>query len=265
MQLLHCDKTIQTPSTRCARRGTPRRKRRGDSRTTAYELTIRIPRGSTVVISAGRRNSPAWCSPSTKKIDLKGQVRAFEEEKNAVLDLALRARGGGLARRRRLGSDALREYAERYVERRVGVISPASTANERRYLKYAKATIRSILEGARRRGRRAVRARGAPPVRGVGAREEGDAEENRRLRQEGGSRGGPLLARTRRRAGDAVQGAQVRARGPQRCVDREHVGRNVAKKRFLSKGFRKGRPLIDPLMEDEAEAFLEEASSSPST
>ena len=47
------------------------------------------------------------------------------------------------------------------------------------------------------------------------------------------------------------------------AVDREHVGRNVAKKRFLSKGFRKGRPLIDPLMEDEAEAFLEEASSLP--
>ena len=47
------------------------------------------------------------------------------------------------------------------------------------------------------------------------------------------------------------------------AVDREHVGRNVAKKRFLSKSFRKGRPLIDPLMEDEAGMFLEEASSLP--
>lgn len=47
------------------------------------------------------------------------------------------------------------------------------------------------------------------------------------------------------------------------AVDREHVGRNVAKKRFLSKSFRKGRPLIDPLMEDEAGMFLEKASSLP--
>ena len=30
-----------------------------------------------------------------KKVDLKSQVHAFEEEKNAVLDLALEARGGG--------------------------------------------------------------------------------------------------------------------------------------------------------------------------
>ena len=47
------------------------------------------------------------------------------------------------------------------------------------------------------------------------------------------------------------------------AVDREHVGRNVAKKRFLSKSFRKGRPLIDPLMEDEAARFLEEAAALP--
>ena len=112
-----------------------------------------------------------------------------------------------------------------------------------------------------------MRARGAPPVRGVGAREEGDARRRtgRGCGRRGGSRGGPLLARTRRRAGDAVQGALFVREVLNDAVDREHVGRNVAKKRFLSKGFRKGRPLIDPLMEDEAEAFLEEASSLPST
>lgn len=41
MQLLHCDKPYNLDEA-AARRGTPRRKRK-DSRTTAYELTIRIP------------------------------------------------------------------------------------------------------------------------------------------------------------------------------------------------------------------------------
>ena len=201
-----------------------------------------------------------------KKVDLKGQVRAFEEEKNAVLDLALEARGGGSLDAAAWAAMPFGEYAERYVERRVGVISPASTANERRYLKYAKATIGSIplKELVAEDVERCVLA--VPRLSGEWALEKRRREEEsrERLRQEG---------RLKRRA----PFSPVRVAGPAMqskvlkfvrevlndAVDREHVGRNVAKKRFLSKGFRKGRPLIDPLMEDEAEAFLEEASSLP--
>ena len=138
MQLLHCDKPYNLDEA-AARRGTPRRKRK-DSRTTAYELTIRIPEEHRRHFG-GKKKLTRVVFALNKKIDLKGQVRAFEEEKNAVLDLALEARGGGSLDAAAWAAMPFGEYAERYVERRVGVISPASTANERRYLKYAKATI----------------------------------------------------------------------------------------------------------------------------
>ena len=141
MQLLHCDKPYNLDEA-ATRRGAARRKRK-DSRTTAYELTIRIPEEHRRHFG-GKKKLTRVVFALNKKVDLKGQVRAFEEEKNAVLDLALEARGGGSLDAAAWAAMPFGEYAERYVERRVGVISPASIANERRYLKYAKATIGSI-------------------------------------------------------------------------------------------------------------------------
>lgn len=92
MQPLHCDKPYNLDEA-AARRGTPRRKRK-DSRTTAYELTIRIPEEHRRHFG-GKKKLTRVVFALNKKVDLKGQVRAFEEEKNAVLDLALEARGGG--------------------------------------------------------------------------------------------------------------------------------------------------------------------------
>lgn len=263
MQLLHCDKPYNLDEA-AARRGTPRRKRK-DSRTTAYELTIRIPEEHRRHFG-GKKKLTRVVFALNKKVDLKGQVRAFEEEKNAILDLALEARGGGSLDSAAWAAMPFGEYAERYVERRAGVISPASTANERRYLKYAKATIGSIplKELVAEDVERCVLA--VPRLSEEWALEKRRREEENRerLRQEG---------RLKRRA----PFSPVRAAGPAMqskvlkfvrevlndAVDREHVGRNVAKKRFLSKSFRKGRPLIDPLMEDEAGMFLEKASSLP--
>lgn len=263
MQLLHCDKPYNLDEA-AARRGTPRRKRK-DSRTTAYELTIRIPEEHRRHFG-GKKKLTRVVFALNKKVDLKGQVRAFEEEKNAILDLALEARGGGSLDSAAWAAMPFGEYAERYVERRAGVISPASTANERRYLKYAKATIGSIplKELVAEDVERCVLA--VPRLSEEWALEKRRREEENRerLRQEG---------RLKRRA----PFSPVRVAGPAMqskvlkfvrevlndAVDREHVGRNVAKKRFLSKSFRKGRPLIDPLMEDEAGMFLEKASSLP--
>ena len=263
MQLLHCDKPYNLDEA-AARRGTPRRKRK-DSRTTAYELTIRIPEEHRRHFG-GKKKLTRVVFALNKKVDLRGQVKAFEEEKNAALALALEREGGGGLDAAAWAAMPFGEYAERYVDRRAGAISAATVANERRYLEYAKATIGAIplKELVAEDVERCVLA--VPRLSEEWALEKRRREEENRerLRQEG---------RLKRRA----PFSPVRVAGPAMqskvlkfvrevlndAVDREHVGRNVAKKRFLSKGFRKGRPLIDPLMEDEAEAFLEEASSLP--
>ena len=93
-----------------------------DSRTTAYELTIRIPEEHRRHFGRKKKLTRVVFALN-KKVDLKGQVRAFEEEKNAVLDLALEARGGGSLDAAAWAAMPFGEYAERYVERRVGVIA----------------------------------------------------------------------------------------------------------------------------------------------
>ena len=158
------------------------------------------------------------------------------------------------------------EYAERYVDRRAGAISAATVANERRYLEYAKATIGAIplKELVAEDVERCVLA--VPRLSREWAEERTRRlEENReRLRREGRlKRRDPL--KPPRVAGPAMQSKVLKfvREVLNDAVDREHVGRNVAKKRFLSKGFKKGRPLVDPLMEDEAGRFLEQASLLP--
>ena len=119
MQLLNCDKPYNLDEA-AARRGTPRQG--VDSRTTAYELTIRIPEEHRRHFGRKKKLTRVVFALN-KKVDLKGQVRAFEEEKNAVLDLALEARGGGSLDAAAWAAMPFGEYAERYVERRVGVIA----------------------------------------------------------------------------------------------------------------------------------------------
>ena len=130
-----------------------------------------------------------------------------------------RGAGRGLSRRRRLGGVALRGVRGE-VRRAPGRGDLPRVDRQREALPEVRQGDDRVdpPEGARRRGRRALRASGAPPVRGVGAREEearggeqGEAAARGEAQEEG-----PLLARARRRAGDAVQGAQVRARGPGR-------------------------------------------------
>ena len=263
MQPLHCDKPYNLDEA-AARRGAPRRKRK-DSRTTAYELTIRVPEEHRRHFG-GKKKLTRVVFALNKKVDLKGQVKAFEDEKNAVLALALEAQGGGALDAAAWAAMPFGEYAERYVDRRAVAISAATAANERRYLKYAKATIGAIplKELVAEDVERCVLA--VPRLSEEWALEKRRREEENRerLRQEG-----RLKVKTPfspvRVAGPAMQSKVLKfvREVLNDAVDREHVGRNVAKKRFLSKSFKKGRPLVDPLMEDEAGRFLEEASSLP--
>ena len=263
MQPLNCDKPYNLDEA-AARRGAPRRRRK-DSRTTAYELTIRIPEEHRRHFG-GKKKLTRVVFALNKKVDLRGQVKAFEEEKNAALALALEREGGGGLDAAAWAAMPFGEYAERYVDRRAGAISAGTAANERRYLEYAKATIGAIplKELVAEDVERCVLA--VPRLSREWAEERmRRLEENReRLRREGRlKRRAPL--KPPRVAGPAMQSKVLKfvREVLNDAVDREHVGRNVAKKRFLSKGFKKGRPLVDPLMEDEAGRFLEQASLLP--
>lgn len=113
------------------------------ARTTAYELTIRIAEEHRRHFG-GKKKLTRVVFALNKKVDLRGQVKAFEEEKNAALALALEREGGGGLDAAAWAAMPFGEYAERYVDRRAGAISAATVANERRYLEYAKATIGAI-------------------------------------------------------------------------------------------------------------------------
>ncbi len=141
MQPLNCDKPYNLDEA-AARRGAPRRRRK-DSRTTAYELTIRIPEEHRRHFG-GKKKLTRVVFALNKKVDLRGQVKAFEEKKNAALTLALEREGGGGLDAAAWAAMPFGECAERYVDRRAGAISAATVANERRYLEYAKATIGAI-------------------------------------------------------------------------------------------------------------------------
>lgn len=263
MQLLHCDKPYNLDEA-AARRGAPRRKRK-DSRATAYELTIRVPEEYRRHFG-GKKKLTRVVFALNKKVDLKGQVKAFEEEKNAALDLALEAQGGRSLDAAAWAAMPFGEYAERYVDRRSGAISAATVANELRYLKYAKATIGEIplKELVAEDVERCLLSVPRLSEQWALERRRREEENRERLRREGRLKARAPFSPVRT-AGPAMQAKVLKfvREVLNDAVDREHVGRNVAKKRFLSKSFRKGRPLIDPLMEDEAERFLEEASSLP--
>lgn len=265
MDRLFCDKPYNLDEA-AARRGVPRRKRK-DSRSTAYELTIRVPEGYRRYFG-GKKKLTRTVFALNKKVDLKGQAKAFEDEKNAALDLALEADGrNACALDPKAWSEMpFGDYARRYVERRVGTIAKATTANERRYLDYVAASIGAIplRELTAEDVERCLLA--VPRLSEEWARERRAKLEEERARKlrEGNRRKqkpfGPL-----RVAGPHMQAKVLKfvREVLNDAVDREHVGRNVAKKRFLSKSFKKGRPLIDPLMEDEAARFLEEAAALP--
>ena len=132
------------------------------------------------------------------------------------------------------------DHARRYVERRVGTIAKATTANERRYLDYVAASIGAIplRELTAEDVERCLLA--VPRLSEEWARERRAKLEEERARElrEGNRRKqkpfGPL-----RVAGPHMQAKVLKfvREVLNDAVDREHVGRNVAKKRFLSKSF----------------------------
>lgn len=89
MKKLRCDKPYDLDEARKAK-GLPRRKRK-DSRTTAYELTIRLPEEYRSYFD-GKKKLTKTVFALNKKDDLKSQIEEFEDEKNTHLERSLEER-----------------------------------------------------------------------------------------------------------------------------------------------------------------------------
>lgn len=149
MQLLRCDKPYNLDEVRKAK-GKPRIARE-DSRTTLYELTIRVPKDYRVYLEGKTKFTRRVFALNRR--ELQNEVRAFEDEKNDELEKAIAEYKLALESSERkalslpVGEDGyctstLTEYAERYVEvRSHGSVSPETIKNELNYLRYINATI----------------------------------------------------------------------------------------------------------------------------
>lgn len=264
MARLRCDKPYNVDEAR-KRKGLPRRKR-ANPKTTCYELAIRIPDEYQAVM--GRKKVTKTVYALNKKDDLRAQVLDFEDEQNARLEVLLgRVQAKDFPSSSLTGESPLISYIERYIElRSSGTISRQTLTSERRYAQYVGETIGDVALRllSSEDVERCVLA--VPRLSKEWALEKRrEYEENRRrLEREGNHRKkkpfGPLR----------VGGADLQHKVLKflrevlnDAVDRGVIDRNVAKSRFLSKNFKKGRPLIDPLSEEEAGRFIAQVKALP--
>ena len=146
---LKCDKPYNIDEAR-KRKGLPRSKRE-DSRTTMYELTIRIPDDFQVFFD-GKTKFTRRAFVLNRR-ELQDEVRAFEDEKNEEFirakddyEKSLEAKGK-VTQALPLNdmgycTASLTEFAERYIEvRSHGSVSEETIKNELNYMRYIRATI----------------------------------------------------------------------------------------------------------------------------
>lgn len=264
MARLRCDKPYNVDEAR-KQKGLPRRKR-ANPKTTCYELAIRIPDEYQAVM--GRKKVTKTVYALNKKDDLRAQVRDFEDEQNARLEVLInRVQAKDSPSSSLTGESPLISYIERYIElRSSGTISRQTLTSEKRYAQYVGETIGDVALRllSSEDVERCVLA--VPRLSKEWALEKRrEYEENRRrLEREGNHRKkkpfGPLR----------VGGADLQHKVLKflrevlnDAVDRGVIDRNVAKSRFLSRNFKKGRPLIDPLSEEEAGRFIAQVKALP--
>ena len=244
---LKCDKPVDLDEARKAK-GLPRRKR-DDPKATAYELRIRVPTEFQGVM--GRKKLSRTVFARNKREELRARIAEFEEDANRMLEDRTTGVGIGAQDVSPLSpATPFGEYVERYIALRSnGAIGRQTLANERRYAEYLREVIgliplrdltamdveRCLLQ-VPEISRRWANERVEEWKR---KREQAVREGNRRKKKPLGSPrvAGPdmqhkILKFCREILNDAL--------------DRELVQKNVAKARFLSKNFKKSRPLIDP-------------------
>lgn len=264
MKKLRCDKPYDLDEAR-KKKGLPRRKRK-DSRTTAYELTIRIPEEYRECLG-GKKKFTRTAFALNKKEDLKSQIEAFEYERNAELEEKLGQREveqQDESPRKEKGSrstESIGDYAERYVDiRSNGSIREETQRNERNYLRYVKASIGSIAICDLTSADIEFCVLQVPILSEKWAKEKRAAREANR-------KAADWCKRSHRKLKPL---APIRVAGPDLqakvlkflrevlnyACEKEDIQKNVAKAKFLTRLFKKSKPLIDPLMPDEAARFL---------
>lgn len=269
MKRLRCDKPYDIDEAR-KRKGLPRRKR-ADSRTAAYELTIRVPAEYRVYFD-GKKKLTRTAFALNKKDDLKEKVEAFEDEKNAELERMLEDRGwvaqDGKKKEPGRCMTPIGSYIERYIEiRSNGSVSDATIKHERGYLKYIDACMGSIpickvtpedIEDCLLR---------VPELSEKWALERQAAWEENRKTVRWAKKHGTLAKPFKpvRVAGPDMQSKILKflREVMNYALDKDDIPRNVAKAKFLTRLFKKSKPLIDPLMADEAARFLQEVEKLP--
>lgn len=269
MQKLRCDKPYDIDEAR-RKKGLPRRKRE-DSRTTAYELTIRVPAGYQIYFD-GKKKLTRVVFALNKKDDLKSQIEAFENEKNCELENKLEERGwkvtDGSDRDKGNCRTPLGEYVDRYIGiRSNGAVGKATLRNESNYTRYIRASIGHIpiCDLTSRDVEECLLA--VPDLSRKWAEEKrAEREENRKEAdwcKKHHKRMKPLAPI--RTAGQDLQSKILKFLREvlNYAVEKEDIAKNVAKAKFLSRLFKKSKPLIDPLMPDEAARFLENIERLP--
>lgn len=261
---LKCDKPYDLDEAR-KQKGLPRRRRK-DSRTTAYELTIRVPKDYRRYFN-GKRKLTRMVYALNKKDDLKSQVESFEVEKNAHLERCLEERESKRADAPKDEDEFCKtpigDYAERYVDiRSNGSVSSQTTTNERRYLKYVNASIGHIpiCEVSAENIEECLL--NVPKLSEQWALERRTQQEENRKTVRWAKKHGSLVKPLKpiKVAGPDMQAKVLKflREVMNYALEKEDIVKNTAKAKFLTRLFKKSKPLIDPLMEDEAARFLQE-------
>ena len=160
------------------------------------------------------------------------------------------------------------DYAERYVEvRSHGSVSSETTKNELNYLRYIRATIGGIIlfkvtsddiEGCLIE---------VPRLSRKWAEERRKSQEANRKTAKWAQEKKTLIQPFKeiRVAGSDTQAKILKFLRElyNYAFEKDHVPKNPAHARFLSRVFKSSKPLIDPLMEDEAARFLEAVMKLP--
>lgn len=269
MKKLRCDKPYDIDEAR-KRKGLSRRKRK-DSRTTAYELTIRIPEEYRTYFD-GKKKLTRTVFALNRKDDLKAQMDSFEDEKNAVLERGLEERGwvrqDSPKRKPGCCMTPLGTYIDRYIEiRSNGSVSEATIKHEKGFLKYIDATIGSIpickvtaenIEECLLR---------VPELSEKWALERQAAWEENHKTVRWAKKHGTLKKPFKpiRIAGPDMQSKILKflREVMNYALEKDDITKNTAKAKFLTRVFKKSKPLIDPLMADDAARFLQEVEKLP--
>lgn len=275
MRPLRCDKPYNLDEAR-KRRGLARIKR-DDSRTTVYELTVRIPDDYQVYFDGKTK--------FTKRVfvlnrrELQDETRMFEDQKNdeflkakEAYEKSLEA-GGKESQALPLNENGyctatLTEYAERYIEvRSHGSVSEETIKNELSYLRYIKATIGDIIFFEVKADDIERCLIDIPLLSRLWAEERKKALEKNRKTAKWAKEKKTLVKPLQepRIAGSDTQAKVLKFLREvyNYGLDKEHTPRNPAHARFLSRVFKQSKPLIDPLMPDEAARFLEAVEKLP--